>query len=88
MKYRIIELMHASGEKGVEFVIERRRGFIFKRWKEIFLFENGSHKRISHETYQEAEKHLLGTYTKAGIGSLVIRSGNVYRVERYNMYTM
>jgi hypothetical protein len=86
--YRIIKLMHRSGEDGKEFVIERRKGLFFKRWKEVFNIEDGRHKRVSHKKYKDAEQHLLDNYTKDGIGSLVTKSGNVYYVERYNMSTM
>jgi hypothetical protein len=86
--YRIIELMHRSGEEKIEFVIERRKGTILKSWKEVFNIEDGSHKRIPHHTYEDAELYLLENYTKQGIGSLVTRSGNVYYVERYNYHTM
>ena len=86
--YRIIELMHGSGEDGIEFVIERRKGFLFKRWKEVKHIENGYHKRISHHTKKDAEMYLLDKYTKDGIGSLVTRSGNVYYVEPYVMNFM
>jgi len=83
--YRIIELMHSSGIDGIEFVIERRKGFLFKRWKEVFHIEDVKLKRISHETYDKAEQHLLNVYTRYGIGCLVTRSGNVYYVEPYTM---
>ena len=83
--YRIIELMHQSGDYNIEFVIERHKGFLFKRWKEVFRIEDDRWKRISHETYEKAERHLLDKYTKDGIGSLVTRSGNVYYVEPYTM---
>jgi len=86
--YRIIKLMHHSGEKGIEFVIERRKGTLFKSWKEVFNIEDGSHKRIPHHTNEDAETYLLENYTKQGIGSLVTKSGNVYYVERYNYHTM
>lgn len=83
--YRIIELMHNSGIHGIEFVIERRKGFLFKRWKEVFHIEDDKLKRVSHETYDKAEQYLLDAYTKFGIGSLVTRAGNVYYVEPYTM---
>jgi hypothetical protein len=83
--YRIIELMHSSGEDGIEFVIERRKGFLFKRWKEVMHIEDGKSKRISHYTKRDAEMYLLNYYTKDSIGSLVTRSGNVYYVEPYTM---
>jgi hypothetical protein len=86
--YRIIELMHSSGEDGIEFVIERRRGFLFKRWEEVRHIENGYHKRISHHTKKDAEMYLLNQYTKKGFGSLVTCSGNVYYVEPYVMNFM
>lgn len=86
--YRIVELMHRSGENGREFVIERREGFLFKKWKEVFIIEDGRRTRVSHKKYKDAEKHILENYTKEGIGSLVTRVGHIYYVERYNMYTM
>lgn len=82
--YRIVALMHHSGVK-VEYVIERRGGFLFKRWKEVFHIEDGRHKRISHTKYDKAEQYLLDKYTKDGIGSLVTKSGNIYYVEPYTM---
>jgi len=82
--YRIVALMHRSGES-VEYVIERRRGFLFKRWKEVFHIEDGGHRRISHTKYDKAEQYLLEQYTKGGIGSLVTKSGNIYYVEPYTM---
>ena len=86
--YRIIALMHRSGDHYTEYVIERRTGFLFKRWKEVKHIEDGRYNRISHKTYEEAERYLLDEYTKHGIGSLVTRSGNVYYVEPYTMNFM
>ena len=86
--YRIIELMHRSGDHYIEYVIERRKGFLFKRWKEVYHFEDGRSMCISHKTYEKAEQYLLDEYTKHGIGSLVTRSGNVYYVEPYAMNFM
>ncbi len=87
--YRIIELAHGAGRSGdatFEFVIEKRVGFIFKRWKEVMLTEDGRHKRISHKTYEKAEQHLMKEYTNGcGIGSMVTRSGNLYYVEPYTL---
>jgi hypothetical protein len=83
--YRIIKLLHRSGEYNIEFVIERRKGIFFKSWKEIFHVEDGSYTRISHKTYKDAETHLLEQYTKQGIGSLVTKAGHVYYVEPYTM---
>jgi hypothetical protein len=83
--YRIIALMHRSGDHYIEYVIERRKGFLFKRWKEVDHIEDGWYKRISHKTYEKAEQYLLDKYTKDGIGSLVTRSGNIYYVEPYTM---
>jgi len=83
--YRIVKVMHRSGVDGIEFVIERRKGFLFKRWKEVMHIENGYHKRISHYTKKDAETYLLKHYTTGGIGSLVTKSGNVYYVEHYIM---
>jgi hypothetical protein len=80
--------MHHSGEKGIEFVIERRKGLFFKRWKEVFNIEDGRHKRVSHNKFKDAEQHLLENYTKDGIGSLVTKSGSVYYVERYSYHTV
>ena len=77
--------MHDSGERGIEFVIERRKGFFIKRWAEVFHVEDGSYTRISHKTYKNAEKYLLEQYTKQGIGSLVTKAGHVYYVEPYTM---
>jgi hypothetical protein len=81
--YRIIALMHHSGDHYVEYVIERHKGFLFKRWKEVDHNEDGRSMRVSHKTYENAEQYLLDEYTKHGIGSLVTRSGNVYYVEPY-----
>jgi hypothetical protein len=86
--YRIVKLMHKSGENGIEFIIERRKGFFFKKWIEVFQIEDGKYKRISHETYEDSEVYLLEIYTKRGIGSLVTKSGNIYYVEPYNMNLM
>ena len=83
--YRIIALMHRSGDHYTEYVIERRKGFLFKRWKEVDHIEDGRSNRVSHKTYEKAEQYLLNEYTKFGIGSLVTRSGNVYYVEPYTM---
>lgn len=88
--YRIIQLTHGAycdaSRIEVEYLIEKRVGFLFKRWKEIRLIENGRHQRISHETYNDAEKHLMGNYTRGnGIGSMVTQVGNVYYVEPYTM---
>jgi len=83
--YRIVELMHRSGDYNIEFIIERRKGFLFKRWKEVFHIEDDRWKRVSHKTYEKAEQYLLDKYTKDGIGSLVTRSGNIYYVEPYTM---
>jgi hypothetical protein len=86
--YRIIALMHRSGDHYTEYVIECRTGFLFKRWKEVKHIEDGWLNRISHKTYEKAERYLLDEYTKHGIGSLVTRSGNVYYVEPYAMNFM
>jgi len=86
--YRIVKLMHRSGENGKEFIIERRKGLFFKRWKEVFNIEDGRYKRVTHKKYKDTEQYLLDNYTKDGIGSLVTKSGNVYYVERYNYHTM
>lgn len=88
--YRIIQLTHGAGRSGdatVEFVIEKRAGFIFKRWKEVMREENGKRRRISHESYEVAEKYLMDNYTSgnSGIGSMVTRSGNLYYVESYTL---
>lgn len=88
--YRIIKLTHgaycATSRIEVEYVIEKRVGFLFKRWKEILLIEDGRHQRISHTSYNDAEKHLMNNYTRgSGIGSMVTSSGNVYYVEPYTM---
>jgi hypothetical protein len=83
--YRIVCLLHKSGENETEYVIERRKGIFFKKWKEIFNIEDGRYKRMSYPNYEQAEKHLLEIYTKDGIGSLVTKSGNIYYVEPYSM---
>lgn len=83
--YRIVELMHDSGENGKEFIIERHKGFLFKQWKQIFQIEDGKRTKVSHKKYEDAEKYLLEEYTRDGIGSLVTRSGHVYYVEPYTM---
>lgn len=87
--YRIIQLAHGAGRSGdarIEFVIEKRAGFIFKSWKEVMREENGEHRRIEHESYEVAEKYLMDNYTTGcGIGSMVTRSGNVYYVEPYTL---
>lgn len=87
--YRIIELRHGAGRGGeinIEWVIEKRVGFIFKRWKEIMLIENGKSKRISHTSYKDADKYLMNHYTSGdGIGSMVTKSKNVYYVEPYSL---
>ena len=88
--YRIIQLIHGASryphDSKVEYVIEKRGGFLLKRWKEIRLIENGIHRRISHKTYIDAEDHLMNTYTNGyGIGSMVTKTGNVYYVEPYTM---
>lgn len=87
--YRIIELRHGTGRGGeiqTEWVIEKRVGILFKRWKEIMLIENGTHKRISHTSYKDADKYLMDNYTSGnGVGSMVTRSKNVYYVEPYSL---
>jgi hypothetical protein len=86
--YRIVELRHCSGDDLIQYVIERRKGFLFKRWKEIFHIEDKNYRRISHDSYEKAEKYLIERYTRQGIGSLVTKAGHVYYVEPYTMYTM
>lgn len=83
--YRIVCLMHKSGDYKTEYVIHRRKGIFFKRWKEIFNVEDGIYKRMSYQNYEKAESHLIETYSKQGIGSIVTKSGNVYYVEPYQM---
>lgn len=87
--YRIIELRHGAGRGGeiqTEWVIEKRVGILFKRWKEIMLSENGKQKRISHPSYKDADKYLMDNYTSgSGIGSMVTRSKNLYYVEPYSL---
>lgn len=88
--YRIIQLTHGAGgirdNESIEYVIERRVGILFKRWKEVILTEDGQHTRISHKSYNKAEKHLMDNYTRGyGIGSKVTQTGNVYYVEPYTM---
>jgi hypothetical protein len=87
--YRIIKLAHRAGSSSAtveEWVIERRIGFFFKRWKEIMFIENGKPTRISHKSHKIAEKYLMENYTAGnGIGSMVTRSGNVYYVQPYSM---
>lgn len=89
--YRIVELTHNAGRNAakeeVEYVIEKRAGILFKRWKEVKLIENGRHKRISHPSYGKAEKHLMDNYTtgNSGIGSMVTKSSDVYYVESYSL---
>ena len=75
-KYRIIKLMHDVGSRGEEFVIERRKMF---RWSEIMRTEI-QHKRISFETYEEAERYLKDNYCGHG---LLTQSGNIYYFELY-----
>ena len=86
--YRILKLTHRanSTQSTHEWVIEKQSGFLFKRWKEVMLIENGTHQRISHSSLKSAEKYLIENYTRGnGIGSMVTKSGNVYRVQPYSM---
>jgi hypothetical protein len=78
-RFRIIKLMHDSGSKGEEFVIERKKMF---GWSEIMRVEL-KHKRLSFETYEEAEKYLKDNYCGHG---LLTQSANVYYFEPYSYF--
>ena len=86
MKFRIVELIHRVNELGItngrariEYVIERKTFF---GWKEIFNTELKP-KRISHETYQDAEAYLYSNYMGHGICSKI---GVEYTYEPYTYY--
>ena len=78
-KYRIVQLFHSadSPNRNIEWVIERKK---FWGWREIFHVEGPTRRRISHSSYDEAEKHLLENYTRHGICK---RYGSFYTYEDY-----
>ena len=58
-RYRIVQLTHNAGfeKRETEWVIEQKKWF---GWKEIFKIEGPKkHKRISHKSYDKAEKYLF-----------------------------
>lgn len=78
-KFRIIKLMHDTGGRGEEFVIERKKLF---KWSEIMRIELG-YDRISFATYEEAEQYLKENYCGHG---LLTQSANVYYFHPYSYY--
>lgn len=59
-KYRITNT-NSNDLKGITFFIERKR--IFK-WRSIRIRENGDTKRLSFNSYVEAEHYLISKYCK------------------------
>jgi hypothetical protein len=54
------------------------------RWSEIMRTEI-QHKRISFETYEEAERYLKDNYCGHG---LLTQSGNIYYFELYSILVL
>jgi len=87
MKFRIVEYIHRVNELGlengrsrIEYVIEKKKWLC--GWKEVFHKELTS-KRISHETYKDAEAYLMTNYMGHGICKKI---GNEYHYTAYTYY--
>ena len=81
-KYRIVQLFHDSESTGrkIEWVIEQKKLW---GWREIFHVEGHISKRISHQSYDDAEQYLFDNYTKNGICK---RHGSTYTFDKYTLW--
>ena len=81
-KFRIVQIITNSGsdDKKSHWIIQSKN---FWGWKEIQNTEGPRSKSVEHQTYEDAEKHLLKTYTGHGE---CFRSGNEYRYTHYTYY--
>ena len=87
MKLRIVklinnvgELKNKNGKFTVEYVIQRKN--FWGKWMEILQKELDS-KRISHETYEDAEAYMIAFYMGHGICEQV---GNEYKYTAYTYW--
>jgi hypothetical protein len=87
MKLRIVKLIHnvselknKNGKFTIEYVIQKKN--FWGKWVEIMKTEIDS-KRISHETYEDAEVYMFATYMGHGICEQV---GNKYEYTAYTYY--
>ena len=87
MKLRIVEYTHCVNDLGrengrarIEYVIEKKTYWF--GWKEIFNTEIKP-KRISHETYQDAEAYLYSNYMGHGMCKKI---GNEYEYTDYTYF--
>jgi hypothetical protein len=87
MKFRIVKIIHCVNElkydKGrfkVEYIIQKKN--FWGKWVEIVQTEVNS-KRISHETYSDAESYLMSEYMGHGMCEHI---GNEYEYTPYTYY--
>jgi hypothetical protein len=80
-KYRITNT-NSNDLKGATFFIERKGLF---GWKRIRIRENGDTKRLTFNSYVEAEHYLITNYCKFS-GQIYQPRPNEYHYETYNHY--
>jgi hypothetical protein len=87
MKFRIVEIIHcvnelknSNGRSKVEYIIQKKN--FWGKWVEIVQTEVNS-KRISHETYSDAEAYLMSEYMGHGMCEHI---GNEYEYKPYTYY--
>jgi hypothetical protein len=87
MKFRIVKIIHCvnelkngNGRSRVEYIIQKKN--FWGKWIEIVQTEVNS-KRISHETYSDAESYLISKYMGHGICE---RIGDEYEYKPYTYY--
>ena len=78
-KFRIVQLFHDSysDKRVIEWVIEQKK---FWGWRQIYRNEGPKRVQVTHNSYDEAERHLLKNYTGHGICK---RYGSLYTYEHY-----
>ena len=78
-KFRIVQLFHNanSSVRNIEWVIEQKK---FLGWRQIYRNEGPKRVQVTHNSYDEAERHLLKNYTGHGICK---RHGSLYTYEHY-----
>lgn len=80
-KYRITNI-NSHDLKGAIFSIERKGLF---KWKGIRIRENGDTKRLTFNSYVEAEHYLISNYCK-NQGEIYQPNPNEYHYEAYSYY--